>query len=68
MAVFHDPACRMAAAEAGIYATALLQIERELDQYRGAKALREGVRKAVDEARARVNQLVADERPTGGVF
>ena len=53
---------------AGIYATALLRIERELDQYRGEKALRENIGQAVNEARARVNQLVADERPAGGVF
>lgn len=55
---------KWAAAEAGIYAEALLKIERELDQYRGAKVLREGVRLAVEQARSRVAELVAgDTRP-----
>lgn len=52
----------LAAAEAGIYATALLRIERELDQYRGAKALRQAVRWAVTEARREVADLVAPDR------
>lgn len=37
-----------------IYDTAFDQIDRHLDEYRGAKALREGVQAAVDGARARL--------------
>jgi len=54
---------KMAAAEAGIYAAALLKIERELDQYRGAKVLREGVRRAVEQARSQVAELTVTARP-----
>lgn len=42
---------------AEIYDTAFDQIDEHLDEYRGAKALREGVRAAVDGARARLAEV-----------
>ena len=44
-----------------IYDTAFDQIDRHLDEYRGAKALRAGVQAAVDAARIRL----ADVTPAG---
>jgi hypothetical protein len=40
-----------------VYDTAFDQIDRHLDEYRGAKALREGVQAAVDGARVRLETL-----------
>lgn len=50
-----------------VYDTAFDQIDRRLDEYRGAKVLREGVRAAVDGARARLAEhqaRLAAEQPT----
>jgi len=47
----------MAVAEASIYGKALAVISELLDQYRGAKALREGVGNAVLAARQQVDEL-----------
>lgn len=40
-----------------VYDTAFDQIDRHLDDYRGAKALRQGVQAAVDAARVRLDEV-----------
>lgn len=42
---------------AAIYDTAFDTIDRHLDEYRGAKTLREGVQAAIDAARTRLHKL-----------
>ena len=42
-----------------IYDTAFDQIDRHLDEYRGAKVLREGVKAAVNQARTRLGHTPA---------
>jgi hypothetical protein len=44
---------------AAIHADTLLKIHELLDEYRGAKALREGVREAIKQGAEQCNELVA---------